>query len=371
MMLDIRDLLEGLEENEIRLRPKDAASLERIQETVMKNLSPKTAPRPSKALRFLLAAALIATFMSITALAIAHFSLQDMQMEIPMPAASVTVADDTQASTPIPVKTEQKLIVTQELPEMAESTESNAPYTSPIPLTGSVTLLSMAGLQGSPEYEATLEWERLVMDWYAQGLNDPYEADWINHSLYVRCNAFTQEARDALDEILEKYNLTLHEAEDSFDTAADLYILTGRRGFLPNSGGMDVVPTYGGMYYADGSFTLTATAKLSGGAGVGYEIRSWAKGTFNRGFITVTDYTDQWDYTTRDGMDVTLALGEDQSLVIADLENTFVTVKIYSGTVNQDFDAYSYGIAPIDREALEDLADMFDFSVINKLCKTD
>ena len=68
------------------------------------------------------------------------------------------------------------------------------------------------------------------------------------------------------------------------------------------------------------------------------------------------DYT-QWEYETASGVTVTLALGPDKALIIADLPDAYLVVNVLdvrAGAVQQ-------GEAALPAEILEAMADAFRF----------
>ena len=67
------------------------------------------------------------------------------------------------------------------------------------------------------------------------------------------------------------------------------------------------------------------------------------------------DY-EQWEYTTADGVPLLLALGPSKALILADTEESFVTVNVLGDWAMGTFD--------ISREDLEEIAEGFHFSVV-------
>ena len=87
------------------------------------------------------------------------------------------------------------------------------------------------------------------------------------------------------------------------------------------------------------------------------------KGYFDTVTLNVGDLTSyqNWDYQTRHGTAVKLALGPSRSFIWADLEEGFLFVNVLTGTGGDD----TFSSGAIDREELEALADSFDFSALS------
>ena len=78
------------------------------------------------------------------------------------------------------------------------------------------------------------------------------------------------------------------------------------------------------------------------------------KGTLDTVGLNIIDAEqyEQWEYQTACGETVLLALGPDKALILADLEQSFVVVNVMPGTKSST------------REALQELADSIDFSIL-------
>ena len=86
------------------------------------------------------------------------------------------------------------------------------------------------------------------------------------------------------------------------------------------------------------------------------DYRYYAKDYFVYDYISVEhlDSFQEWEYTMPDGKPALLALGKEDALIIAEREN---------GTFCVHFDSRT-GIDTIDKETLEKIADLFDFSFV-------
>ncbi len=97
------------------------------------------------------------------------------------------------------------------------------------------------------------------------------------------------------------------------------------------------------------------------GAVIEYQFRNEMKGVFSDVCLNVgdADAYREWQYTTKSGVPVSLALGETKALIIADRDNSFIVVNVLAGTGDSGF-----GSSSITEQDLRSFADMFDFTKI-------
>lgn len=319
MKKKISDMMDYIQDDSVQLQAKDIAS-DRIKEEVMSKLHTKLIIKKHthRASRALLLAAIIVMVLSVSAFAIWHFDLKDMR------------------GPTVPVGTEN------------------------------FKTLSLNGFAGMPEYEAAQEWEGYLSKWFDAGENmvtPEYVAD--EYSMY---GAHSQEAKDTLDMLLVKYALKMHKSWTEPRSLDELYTAAGKENFLPPAGDSGEYPISGKLY-DDGSLTFNCAAALSNGADVRYQLYSLTKGTFTRigSLLADADDFEEWRYTTGSGADVLLAISENKSIMVADMESYFIFVNILSGTINNSEVKTSYGALPISKNDLETFAESFDFDKINSL----
>lgn len=113
-----------------------------------------------------------------------------------------------------------------------------------------------------------------------------------------------------------------------------------------------------GTFKFDGEFT-TVKGPLN------YQFIRNVKGSMGELTLNIGDISqyEEWSYMTEEGVNVTLALGPNRSLVIADFEDCLVTVVVLAGTETPPDDIFFHG--PLDGKTLEALAGSFDFSVLS------
>lgn len=221
--------------------------------------------------------------------------------------------------------------------------------TTPVPVDGP-DYISLSGYMDSPESQALGEWQDFLNGYdedesILRSVGNALDPALDRYSLYL---VYTQEMGDKLDEICEKYGLKLHT--DQYDCYAHPEALAACEGFAA-----DNVKAYPMYMYEDGTFHCDGEAVIDGEI-IDLQFRRSVKGTFNEVFLNVDDIGQyqQWNYQTNSGTMVLLALGSDKGLVLADLEDCFVTVNVLMGTDS--------GVTQADMEAL---ADSFDYAKLS------
>lgn len=218
------------------------------------------------------------------------------------------------------------------------------------------TLISLQGFSDSDEYKAAMEWASFLATYDPDGSllakvgNGPTGLP-DKYSQYL---VYTQEMADKLDEITAQYHLKLHTSLAVFDTKAEFYAKAGLGDFLGACNTM-----CSPYMYDDGTFHIDGASAFPDGRSFDYQIMDCKKGSFTDTLLNIgnaDDYTE-WTYQTSSGVTVCLAASPDKCLIFADLKNSFVTVNVLSGTAES-----SGSVTP---ESLQELADSFDFSMLN------
>lgn len=214
-------------------------------------------------------------------------------------------------------------------------------------LPGSAESISLAGYQASPESQALAQW-RAYLDSDAEQQDTGISEGPGRFSIY---QVYTLDMEEKLQEIAEEYDLTLHtqvvrqeQYPEAFEDWED---------FLGQQN-----QAYGGRMYEDGTFLFDGECGLEDGTTMSYEMIRCVRGSFTDGLLTVGDVEDyqEWSYETACDQTVTLALGPEQALVLADLGDCLVTVNVPGG---------------IEKAALEELADSLDFSAMTPVTAPD
>lgn len=226
-----------------------------------------------------------------------------------------------------------------------------------------VDMISLAGVEGSPEHEADLEWQEFLESYdqdesiLAAVGNNPtgFEEE------YGAYQCYSQEMADKIEEICEKYGL---QKLTGFEVSENYEGLCSGAGVGDFLGGKteDADAEYiSGVFSEDGSFQFDGSAVISGSSFVktDYQLSRAMKGTFQGTLLNVGNLEEyeEWNYTTKNGENVLLATnGGTKALIIAEREKSFVTVNVLGDILGGTFD--------VGKKELEKLAEAFDFSVI-------
>ena len=224
--------------------------------------------------------------------------------------------------------------------------------------------ISLQGVTDSPEAKACAEWLRFYTEYDKDGSilseigNGPTDIDVRYREAY---NCYTQEMKDKVDEICEKYQLSILEGCDTADTYEELCSRTGIGDVCNGTSEQTFNSATGGYFYEDGTLHFEGIATVTGPSACtsDYQFCRSVKGSFCSYVINVEDINDyeQWEYTTSNGQTVLLANSDDHALIIADKEESFIVVNILGDMTSGTFD--------IGHEALESLAEAFDFSAVS------
>lgn len=227
-----------------------------------------------------------------------------------------------------------------------------------------VDMIGLSGYKETAESRALAEWQDFLNGYDVTGAaqaadKNPEGLD-EKYSLY---QVYNQEMADKLDEIVGKYGLTLHTnmailLPAEWSAAVGSFLLPGNI-------------AYSGYIYEDGTFQFDGDCDLPDYGTADYQFRRAVRGTFGEVVLNIGDVSQyqEWTYETACGETVTLALGPDKGLILADLGDSFVTVNVLAGTETAPDDIFSSG--PFSAENLEALADSFDYTVLTPVRTPD
>ncbi len=219
-------------------------------------------------------------------------------------------------------------------------------------------MISLQGFSESSESMAAREWNEFRENYDTDGTllskigNGPTGLDERYH-LY---GVYTQEMADKLDEIVEKYSLSLHSSILIIEGQQELVELAGKGNFLG-----DANFTGGAYMYEDGTFHYDGHAAFYG-LTIDYQFMNCKKGSFTDVLLNIGNLEDyrEWSYKTACGITVRLAISPYKSLVIADMDTSFVTINVLAGT--------EYGFldeaGKITAADLELFADSLDYTLL-------
>lgn len=322
MKIRVSELMDFYEADPYPMNDPHVVTADRITELTMQKLgldSPKAAPvkKSRKLWRALLLAAAISLSLAVTALAVYYFTMRD-----------VIIGDSYTASV-----------------ETGTTEDGHAAFEE-------VELfdLSLNGLADSPEYQAYVEWTEWNDAWLAVhkdifaslGVDDSYYETPENYAAYY--NAVFPEQAEKLDEIIQKYGLTLHTNWTWFTSEQELCEVFGIEDIFP-----DDTRVIGDYIYDDGSFkvyaSLDGSSELEGIPEKDMTMFCAVKGSFTLISSMIPMDYEQWAYTTADGTDVIFAASENGVFLAADLDGYFVTVTFRGVTDRTGLEAYADNIA--------------------------
>lgn len=230
--------------------------------------------------------------------------------------------------------------------------------------------ISLQGYSESPEFKALCEWQSFLESYDSDGsiLSSIGNSSTDFDEKYRYYSCYTQEMADEIDRICEKYSLSLitgaefFESEEGFFEAASVGRVCTRQGEGYEN---DFSPGYvhnDGSFHFEGQATFTADG-AAWPYPILYQFDRSMKGSFSSTVLNIGDAADyeEWVYTTKNGVELTLAQSDWKELILVERENSFVVVNLFDVSVG---DAVG-GELHKSREDLEAFAELFDFSVIS------
>lgn len=218
-------------------------------------------------------------------------------------------------------------------------------------------MISLQGFSDSKEYKAVAEWITFRDSYDQDGAilskigNGPTGLD-DKYNLY---SVYTQEMVDKLEEIVKKYDLKLHRNIEFDINTQELCSKAGIGDFLGTANTPESI-----YLYEDGTFHIDGYAVLDNRMKINYQFMNCIKGSFTDVILNIGSMADyqEWTYTTSEGISLSLSISPQKALVIANLDNSFVTINVLTmppfGEPGQ-----------IKASDLEQFAETFDFSALN------
>ncbi len=232
---------------------------------------------------------------------------------------------------------------------------------------GHLDLVSMAGLEGTPAWQASKEWYEFTQTYEPGELtNDPDNPNIPNNYEYTyRC--WDQTMVDRLNEIAEKYDMKLlgeRAVAQRWQREAAFEEL-GISGFIREDAG--AAYSYGACrLYPPQNVICDAFITLTG------ENAAWTEEVLAEVYYLKSGYlaphdvfaydssAQQWTYTAVDGSTVLLVLWGDQGIILHQQKHAVLVIRLdlYWEEVFLD-----ESMALPTRETMEQLADCFDYSI--------
>ena len=220
--------------------------------------------------------------------------------------------------------------------------------------------MSLSGYMDTPESQALAEWlefqERYDPDHaILQSVGNTLDSSLANYSAYL---VYTPEMAEKLEEIAAKYDLKLHRTVYDANQHPELTAPLGN--FMGQTKG-DV-----NYMYEDGTFHVDGWAYLTDDnfGPVEFQLQRSVKGTLHDALVYLQEVEafTQWDYTTKKGLPVKLALGPDRSMLLVDFKDCFVTVLVLDGERQNAGVGSQQGLTPAH---LQELADQLDLGLLS------
>jgi hypothetical protein len=226
------------------------------------------------------------------------------------------------------------------------------------------TMISLQGYADSPEYKALAEWREFCASYDEDGaiLAGIGNNDTGLGEVYFIYGCYTREMAERLDAIAGKYGLSLHGGMRFIPDVDEFIAAVARGNFLGGA-----LAAYPGYVYEDGTFRFEGDVADNEPYGVAspydfsrvsFQFRSCRKGSMDYVALNIGNFYDytEWTYNTASGVFVCLAQSPNLSLIIAELDDAFVTVNVHAGFASDGKDFSASG--------LEALADAIDFSLL-------
>lgn len=226
---------------------------------------------------------------------------------------------------------------------------------------GNTDVMSLQGLAGSPEFEANARWQAFYDSYDPDGaiLASVGNSDTGLEPRYDAYPCYTREMADTLDAIAEESGLELLSGLTLYGAAE---LPDWMRNTLPQSCGAFDHCIYAGYSFDNGSFKTEGAFFFCDARWpyeTNYQFVCNRKGYLSVSYLAIGDADDytQWEYETASGVTVTLALGPDKALIIADLPDAYLVVNVLDVRVGD----VQQGEAALPAEILEAMADAFRF----------
>ena len=226
---------------------------------------------------------------------------------------------------------------------------------------GNTDVMSLQGLAGSPEFEANARWQAFYDSYDPDGaiLASIGNSDTGLEPRYDAYPCYTREMADTLDAIAEESGLKLLSGLTLYGAAE---LPDWMRNTLPQSCGAFDHCIYAGYSFDNGSFKTEGAFFFCDARWpyeTNYQFVCNRKGYLSVSYLAIGDADDytQWAYETASGVTVTLALGPDKALIIADLPDAYLVVNVLDVRVGD----VQQGEATLPAGILEAMADAFRF----------
>lgn len=239
-------------------------------------------------------------------------------------------------------------------------------------------VLTLAGIQGSRNYQAAQEWfafkqeydpdHSIIIELQSADLVPEFPAE------YAAYNIYTQEMKDKLDEIVEKYDLKLIGQTVPFRTEELVCKALGLENILVPGSNAVMELDYAG-YQECGNLNMDFGVVLpDDGLKTQCHIFYMHKDAFTEDVISLGEMEtwEEWNYTTASGAEVLIFRSPEdwRGYIFCDMPNYTVTLRYTF--IHEQYGNDADGNMYVDREIMTDqqierLADTIDFSIEPRL----
>ena len=239
-------------------------------------------------------------------------------------------------------------------------------------------VLTLAGIQGSRNYQAAQEWfafrqeydpdHAMIMQLQSAGLVPEFPAEYASYNLY------TQEMKDKLDEIVEKYDLNLIGQTVPFRTEELVCKALGLENILVPGSNAAMELDFA-AYQECGNLNMDFGVMLPDeDLKTQCHIFYMHKDAFTEDVISLGEMEtwEEWNYTTASGADVLIFRSPEdwRGFIFCDMPSYTVTLRFTF--IDERYSNDASGKTVIDQEFMTDqqierLADAIDFSIEPRL----
>lgn len=236
-------------------------------------------------------------------------------------------------------------------------------------------VLTFAGVKGSPSYQAAKEWFDFLKTYDPDG--EIYSSIWKNvpefPEEYSSYNLYTQEMKDALDSILQKYSLKPVGSLLKFRSVENVCAALEIEKFTIDGNGVQTNIT-GGYPFDNGNFMLTVDIKLPDDTASQVcrtqgQIDWYRKDCLSQDHIYLEDLAQwkEWNYQTAAGNNVLIIRSDSdwRAWIICEREEAMLVLRLESRIdlgYNEDCSKH-WGYLEMTDKQLEMVADTIDFGI--------
>lgn len=215
-------------------------------------------------------------------------------------------------------------------------------------------------IDAGTEIDASEEWA----DWLEKHADTNIIMPDSQADIYFYYGAHTQEAKDKLNSIAAQNHLILFTDRSQCDSVEQLYALLHTDAFLPNGSGIGA----GAVFDMKSVYSFVTDAILENGKTINYDLYLKENGYLMRPASMLTDTVTYEENTyTVSGTEITLALGENRSYILAATDTYSLAIYIRAGSANTDETLSSFNANTVTMDDLKVFAESINFNAIARI----